>query len=176
MTRLSIRPACNGDLDAIMLIQARCYTAIVPESSRSMGAKLVAAPDSCFVASLGSAAPVAYLLALPWHFDDPPHLDEQGCQPPVDADTLYLHDLAVAPEARGSGAAEALVAAFMAALAASRLERASLIAIQGSAGWWARHGFAPVAMTPALAERLAGYGSDACYMSLRRPAGIQLSY
>lgn len=176
MTRLSIRPAREGDLDAILQIQARCYTAIIPESPRSMGAKLLAAPNSCFVASLGDETIVAYLLALPWRFDDPPHLDEQSCQLPVAADTLHLHDLAVAPEARGSGAAGALVAAFMTALAASRLGRASLIAIQGSAGWWARHGFAPVAMTPALAERLAGYGPDACYMSLLRPASIQLSY
>ncbi|WP_374484411.1 GNAT family N-acetyltransferase [Zoogloea sp.] len=176
MTRLFIRPAHRGDLDAILQIQARCYTAIIPESPRAMDAKLVAAPDSCFVACLGDDAPVAYLLSLPWRFDDPPHLDEQSCQPPVDADTLHLHDLAVTPEARGSGAAGALVAAFMTALAASRLGRASLIAIQGSAGWWARHAFAPVTMTPELAEHLASYGSDACYMSLQRPARIQLSY
>lgn len=134
-----------------------------------MSAKLAAAPGSCFVASLAGGAPVAYLLALPWRFDDPPHLDAPTCQLPADADTLYLHDLAVAPEARGSGAAGALVGAFMAALAASRIGRASLIAIQGSPSWWARHGFAPVAMTPALAERLAGYGPDACYMSLHQP-------
>lgn len=176
MTQASIRPARRGDLDAILQIQARCYTAIVPESPRSMGAKLAAAPASCFVAGLADGTPVAYLLALPWHFDDPPHLDAPTCQPPADADTLYLHDLAVAPEARGGGTADALVGAFMAALTASRIGRASLIAIQGSAGWWSRHGFAPVAMTPALAERLAGYGSDACYMSLLRPDPIPLSY
>jgi hypothetical protein len=59
-------------------------------------------PDSCFVASLADETPVAYLLALPWRFDDPPHLDAQTCQLPADADTLHLHDLAVAPEARGA--------------------------------------------------------------------------
>ena len=176
MSRPSIRPARRGDLNAILQIQARCYTAIVPESPDSMGAKLAAAPDSCFVASHTDGTPVAYLLALPWRFADPPHLDAPTCQLPADADTLYLHDLAVAPEARGSGAADALVGAFMAALAASRLGRASLIAIQGSAGWWARHGFEAVTATPALAERLAGYGPDACYMSLLQPGGIQPRY
>lgn len=170
LSRLAIRPALSGDLDAILQIQARCYTAIVPESPRSMGAKLAAAPNSCFVAGPAGGPPVAYLLALPWHFDDPPHLDAQTCQAPADADTLYLHDLAVAPEARGSGAAGALVDAFMTALSASGIGRASLIAIQGSAGWWARHGFEPVATTAALAQRLAGYGPDARYMSLLSPA------
>jgi ribosomal protein S18 acetylase RimI-like enzyme len=176
LTRPSIRPARRSDLDAILRIQARCYTAIVPESPGSMGAKLTAAPDSCFVAGRADGTPIAYLLALPWRFDDPPHLNAQACQVPADPDTLYLHDLAVAPEARGSGAADALVGAFMAALAASRLGRASLIAIQGSAGWWARHGFEPVAATPALSKRLAGYGPDARYMCLLHPGKVQLQY
>lgn len=176
MTRPIIRRAWRDDLNAILQIQARCYTAIVPESPCSMGAKLAAAPDSCFVASRADGVPVAYLLALPWRFDNPPHLDAQTCQPPADADTLHLHDLAVIPEARGSGAADALVGAFMAALVASRLGRASLIAIQGSAGWWARHGFETVTATPALAEHLAGYGPDARYMRLLQPSGIQPPY
>lgn len=129
-----------------------------------MGAKLSASPGTCFVACNAEAI-IAYLLALPWRFDDPPHLDALDCRIPTVADTLYLHDLAVAPEARGSGAARALIGAFVDALAASGIGRASLIAIQGSAAWWTRHGFAPVAATSQLTARLAGYGKDAVYMS-----------
>lgn len=165
---LLVRPACLADLPAILHIQARCYTAIVPESAASMGAKVAAAPDSCFIACRGEHI-VAYLLALPWRFDDPPCLDAAECALPEQPDTLYLHDLAVAPEARGSGAADALVHAFLAALGRLRLPRASLIAIQGSAPWWARYGFARVPVNDALSVRLAGYGNDASYMS--RSAG-----
>jgi len=165
---LLVRPARLADLPAILHIQARCYTAIVPESAASMGAKVVAAPDSSFVACQGEHI-VAYLLALPWRFDAPPCLDATECRLPEQPDTLYLHDLAVAPEARGSGAADALVQAFLAALGRLLLPRASLIAIQGSAPWWARHGFARVPVDDALRARLAGYGHDASYMS--RSAG-----
>ena len=161
---LLVRPARLADLPAILHIQARCYTAIVPESAASMGAKVVAAPDSSFVACRGEHI-VAYLLALPWRFDAPPCLDAAECQLPEQPDTLYLHDLAVAPEARGSGAANALVQAFLATLARLPLPRASLIAIQGSAPWWARHGFVRVPVDEALRTRLAGYGHDAQYMA-----------
>ena len=62
-----IRSAHLADLPAILHIQARCYSAIVPESAASMGAKLAAAPDTCFVACRGGHI-VAYLLALPWRW------------------------------------------------------------------------------------------------------------
>lgn len=159
----TVRNATPADLPAIMGIQARCYRAIVPESAVSMGAKLAASPATCFVAESRGAIQ-AYLLALPWHFASPPCLDAPACHLPAAPDTLYLHDLAVAPEARGGGAAGALLGAFLDALDTLRLPRASLIAIQDSAPWWARHGFAPVALDSALAERLDGYGHGACYM------------
>ena len=146
-----------------MDIQARCYSAIVPESNASMGAKLAASPATCFVAE-GCGGIEAYLLALPWHFHNPPCLDAAECRLPETPDTLYLHDLAVAPEARGSGAAAELVRAFLAAQTRLGLPRASLIAIQESASWWVRHGFRPVSVDAHLAQRLTTYGAGACYM------------
>ena len=164
LSTLSIHPACNADLPAILRIQSRCYTAIVPESAESMGAKLAASPATCFVAQRAGEV-VAYLLALPWRFDHPPHLDAPDCVLPEEPDTLYLHDLAVDPAARGSGASQALVKAFLTALTESGIGRASLIAIQGSAPWWEGHGFRAALTTPTLDARLAGYGSDVRYMS-----------
>lgn len=146
-----------------MAIQALCYTAIAPESAESMGAKLHAAPDSCFVV-LHAGQIAGYLLALPWRFDAPPTLDQPDSPLPDTPDTLYLHDLAIAPDARGSGAAQRLVSAFLTRLNASSLPRASLIAIQDSGSWWARHGFLPVPPDQALASRLRGYGDTAMYM------------
>ena len=162
----SIQPARNTDLPAILRIQSLCYTAIVPESAQSMGAKLTAAPDTCFVARSNGKI-TAYLLALPWSFDNPPHLDAPACVLPDNPDTLYLHDLAVEPAARGSGVSQALVKAFLLALSRSSIGRASLIAIQDSASWWAGHGFQAISPGPDLAARLASYGSDVHYMSRR---------
>lgn len=69
---MQIRPARLADLDAIMEIQAACYTAIVPESATSMGAKLAASPDTCRVALAPDGGLLGYLLALPWTAARPP--------------------------------------------------------------------------------------------------------
>lgn len=162
-----VRRARPDDLPAILAIQAQCYFAIVPESALSMGAKLAAAPESCFVAEADGQL-LAYLLALPWTHQAPPPLDAPACLPPRHPDTLYLHDLAVAPAARGRGAAQILVGAFLDFLGRSGLPRASLIAIQSSVPFWMGFGFRPVATTAEIADKLVGYGPDAHYMS--RPA------
>ena len=61
-----------------------------------------------------------------------------------------------------------LVQAFMGALQASALHSASLIAIQGSAPYWMRFGFAPAPLTPPLAAKLQTYGQGAQYLRLVR--------
>ena len=83
-------------------------------------------------------------------------------------DCLYLHDLAIAPAGRGAGVGKMLVQAFMGALQASALHSASLIAIQGSAPYWMRFGFAPAPLTPPLAAKLQTYGQGAQYLRLVR--------
>jgi ribosomal protein S18 acetylase RimI-like enzyme len=156
------------DMPAVLRIQAACYTAIVPESRQSLEAKLRAAPDTCLVAAApNDAIPddiAGYLVAMPWRRGAPPELDAPDCRLPQQPDCLYLHDLAVAPAARGSGAAGALVAAFMQRLHAYGLAHASLIAIQASQPFWQRHGFGVVALDAARQAGLAAYGEDIAYM------------
>ena len=158
-----IRPMLPADLHAVLAIQAACYTQIEPESKRSFDAKLAAAPASCFIASSGQQA-IGYLVALPWDFSNPPTLNQGSCVLPTAPDCLYLHDLAVAPAARATGAGRALVGAFFAHLQALQLPRASLIAIQDSAPYWRRHGFEAVIIEESLQARLASYGEDVQYM------------
>lgn len=157
----------SADLPAVLAIQSVCYTQIEPESRRSFEAKLAAAPASCFVAQ-GEDDVVGYLVALPGQFGAPPPLNADACHLPLSPDCLYLHDLAVAPAARATGAGRALVAAFFAQLEASRLARATLVAIQDSASYWQRYGFRAVAAGAALQARLASYGSDVQYMMFAR--------
>lgn len=169
---LHIRPARMADLPAIMRIQAQCYTAIVPESAASMGAKIQASPDTCLVASAGTDADLcAYFLAVPWRFDSPPSLDQAHCTLPAEPDCLYLHDLAVAPARRSTGAGHALVQKMLAVFRDSPFDKACLIAIQGARTYWQKHGFEPVLpLAPALHHQISGYGADARYMQLLRPS------
>jgi predicted N-acetyltransferase YhbS len=59
-------------------------------------------------------------------------------------DTLSLHDLAVAPEARGHGVARTLFAAVHALARERGFASVSLVAVQGSDPFWARLGFRAV--------------------------------
>lgn len=148
----------------ILRIQASCYPASTIETRTSLRAKLAASRSTCFVAG-DNGNTIGYLISLPWESANPPTLDAQSCRLPESPDCLYLHDLAVAPCARHSGAARGLVEAFFARLAALSLTRACLIAVQGSSTYWARHGFHVMPTTPALAVKLAGYGEDVRYMT-----------
>jgi predicted N-acetyltransferase YhbS len=115
------------------------------------------------IASLAGET-VGYLIALPWEFSNPPALNARTCELPSSPSCLYLHDLAVTPEARKSGAGRALVEAFLNRLKRSGLARASLVAVQDSAPYWERHGFRPVAPSEPLKAKLSTYGEGVQYM------------
>ena len=167
---INIRAAQTCDLPEIMKIQQLCYSSIEPESSQSMQAKLQTAGQTCLVAErVESVGLLAYFLAMPWMFANPPELDQPDCCLPEEPDCLYLHDLAVSPAARGTGAGRALVQAMLSRFEESGLARASLISIQNSAAFWASHGFVPVQnLTVSLRQKLSGYGPGAVYMHLSR--------
>jgi len=115
-----------ADLPAVLWIQALCYTDVTPESRQSLHSKLEASRSTCLIARIGQGV-AAYLISLPWHHGQPPALNEPTCRLPPSPNCLYLHDLAVAPQARASGAGRALVDAFLSRLKQSDLGRASLV-------------------------------------------------
>lgn len=154
-----------ADIPAVLEIQAVCYTELIPESEESLQAKLRASRTTCFIASLGGTV-VGYLISLPWEFANPPELNAVTCRLPNSADCLYLHDLAVAPSARKSGAGRALVEAFLTQLSGLALGRASLVAVQDSAPYWERYGFRAVLPSESLKAKLATYGKSVAYMEL----------
>lgn len=153
----------STDMGRVLVIQDTCYTDIVPESRQSLEAKLQASPSTCFVACVDNQL-VGYLVSVPWRLAAPPELNAPECSLPEVPDCLYLHDLAVFPAARRTGAGQALVNTFMQCLSKLELRHASLIAIQASMAYWQRHGFQPVAPDEALRAKLAGYGKEVTYM------------
>lgn len=158
-----IQPMQETDLDEVLTIQAQCYTEIEPESKASFNAKLLASPTTCFVAHDGNRI-AGYLMSLPWVFSAPPTLNDEKCQQPNKPDCLYLHDLAVAPFTRQLGVGQLLVNRFFEQLQNCKLQRASLVAIQGSVPYWSRYGFQPVLPDISLKQKLESYGSHVSYM------------
>ena len=162
-TVIDIRMMAAADIPAVLEIQAVCYTELTPESEVSLHAKLRASQSTCLIASLEGDT-VGYLISLPWTFSSPPVLNAETCRLPSSPDCLYLHDLAVTPGARKSGAGRALVEAFLTQLRELDLGRASLIAVQNSAPYWERYGFLAVPLSEPLKAKLATYGECVQYM------------
>jgi GNAT superfamily N-acetyltransferase len=152
-----------SDMDKVLLIQAACYGGDIPESRASLYAKLAASPASCFVA-VDREDVVAYLIALPWLSQAPPSLNAPDCELPVDPDCVYLHDLSVLPNARGTGIAGMLIAHFFMYCRQSAMTKASLVSVQNSAIFWRGFGFNRIALDAMLVKKLATYGDDAEFL------------
>jgi GNAT superfamily N-acetyltransferase len=117
--------------------------------------------NGCYLLEIGER-PAGYVLSHPWR-DEPPALDSMLGEIPADATTYYLHDLALLPVARRIGAASQIVGALTKHALARGFATMSLAAVNGSVGFWERHGFT-VAHRPDLAGKLASYESDARFM------------
>jgi GNAT superfamily N-acetyltransferase len=104
-----------------------------------------------------------YVLSHPWLSEEPPPLNASLDAVPAGATTYYIHDLALASAARGRGQGAAIVERLAAHAAASGFRSLTLVAVNRSCGFWKRLGFR-AAMTAALDEKLASYGSDALLM------------
>ena len=110
--------------------------------------------------------PAGYVLSHPWRFGDVPPLNALLGELPDPADTYYIHDLALLPVARRIGAASFITEALAKHARAHGFGTMSLVAVNGSQGFWERHEFAVVDQ-PQLAEKLASY-EDAARLMIRR--------
>ncbi|WP_264713715.1 GNAT family N-acetyltransferase [Limobrevibacterium gyesilva] len=130
-----------------------------PEDISIFAERLRLHPAGCFV--LDGAA--GYLVSHPWRALDPPALNHLLGALPAAPDTYYLHDIALLPRARGTGAAAAIVRAIIGHAAAAGLPGVSLIAVGASAPFWEAQGFIALD-NPAMAAKLASYGTGSRYM------------
>lgn len=125
--------------------------------------RLVLNPSGCFVLADGDGDPKGYLVAYPWRADAVPALNTLIEAIPADAAVMYLHDLALHPDARGGGHTGAVVEHLAESARQAGWPAVALVAVNAAAPFWARHGF-EVRETPQMAEKLASYGADARYM------------
>ena len=156
------RALSTFDLPAVEAIAAQVHPDF-PEDLAVFTERLRLAPDGSRFLELGGQ-PAGYMLAHPWRFGELPALNALLGEIPADADTFYLHDLALLPAARGTGAA-AMVVGDMLRLARLRgYPSASLVAVNGSLPFWYKHGFR-IAKRPELEGKLASYEPSAKLMS-----------
>ena len=160
--RLLIRPLEPGDISAALAIQSQAYPAFLREDEAAFASRIAIKASYCLAATRDGEL-VAYLLAHGWLGLAPPPV---GAILPAEApsDILFIHDLAVSPQGRGSGIGRDLVARAFELATRDGLDTAELIAVEGAAPYWASLGFEPVDCSAELAAKVAAYGPQACLM------------
>ena len=158
------RPLTTLDLPAVEAIAGQVHPAF-PEDLAVFAERHRLYPDGTRLLELDGVAS-GYLLSHPWRFKALPALNSLLGQIPPDADTYYLHDLALLPKARGTGAAAMIVGDILRHARQAGFPGISLVAVNGSLPFWYKHGFRAVA-APELSDRLASYEQGARLMDKR---------
>jgi GNAT superfamily N-acetyltransferase len=125
--------------------------------------RLALYPRGCFVLAESEGAARGYLIAYPWKAESAPPLNTVIEGLPPQPDLIYLHDLALHPEARGGGVTGAIVERLAEQATEDGWPAIALVAVNDAVGFWSRHGFVEQP-AEAMAAKLASYGADARYM------------
>lgn len=161
MSKPHWRPARISDLRAIVAIAAQIHPDL-PERADVFADKMALYPSGCRVLVADDAI-AGYGLAHPWMLHHIPPLDTFLDRLPVNADCLYIHDVAVLPDCRG-GVARAYVAEIEQLARASQIATLALVSVYTTRPLWERLGFHPVRAYADLRAKLASYGDNATYM------------
>lgn len=158
---MSIKPIAEDSWPAISTIEEQAYTAISPESEEVLKSKWQASPTTCAVYTNNENKIIGYILAHPWGNRSLPKLHQKT---PISGEStnLFLHDLAVAKRARGTGIANALVEDLLNKAIKFKFKKVTLIAVQGADIFWGKYGFKEV---PG-AQISSHYGVDAKLMKI----------
>jgi GNAT superfamily N-acetyltransferase len=158
------RPLTESDFPAVVSIADRVHVAY-PEDDDVIAERLHLYPEGCAILEF-DGTPAAYTITHPWLYGDPPALNMKLGALPEQPTTYYIHDVALLPEARGTGAASAIVEAIISEARKIAVSNLSLVAVNKSVPFWSRFGF-EVTNEPKLAAKLMSYDADARFMTLR---------
>jgi len=158
------RQMTQADLPAIKWV-ADVVHRDFPESDSVFEERLRLYAAGCFV--LGNDEQTAgYAVSHPWLYGKPPALNSLLQAIPSDADTYYVHDIALLGDARRSGSASSIVQTLVHHARQQAFPNLSLIAVSGSSPFWRKHGFSIVS-EPEIDGKLQSYGRDARFMTLQ---------
>lgn len=132
------------DFPAVLQVQQHCYPPSLIESRDALASRHRLSPDTCWVAERPGQV-LGYVFAHPWAGGRPPSLNRPLERLPETVDTLFIHDLALHPDARGHGLGPRLVQTVLGQGRRRGLRQARLVAVQGAARYWKRFGYQPCA-------------------------------
>ena len=136
------RPMREADLAALTAISDAVHGEFT-EPLAVFAERLALFPAGCRV--WGRAGAVGgYLISHPWPRDSSPPLGKLLGAIPPDADSYYLHDIALLPAERGAGAGRAALDFVIGQARAGGFADITRTAVHGADRYWAARGFAYV--------------------------------
>lgn len=150
-----------GDLASVSAVAKEVHPEF-PEDDAVFLNRLALHGNGSYVLEKGSII-IGYAITHPWKSFDIPALNTVLSALPEQPDTYYIHDIALLGAARGSGAAGKVIAILAGHAVESGFNTMSLVAVNGSSGFWEKQGF-EVADQPNLEPKLKTYSDDACFM------------
>ena len=106
--------------------------------------RLALYPAGCRIFEVGGDV-VGFLVTHPWHRDAVPKIGAMLGQVPQGTGSYYLHDIALLPAARGTGAGGAAMAFVLDQAANAGCDEIMLVAVHGADSYWTAQGFDYVA-------------------------------
>ena len=164
------RPMKQSDLADVCRIASLCHPDF-PEEDAVLEEKFNLSPSSCFILSdneSSSGSVYGYCLAHPYKMNSIPALDQLLHKLPEKCDTLYIHDLALLPEAQGGGNGKKAVELLLSVAERENFDKLSLVAVHGSQVFWQKNGFKLAKVSEMLKQKLLTYSEDARYMVYQR--------
>lgn len=149
------RPMAAADLSQVERV-ANIVHVNYPEDPAVFADRLALFAPGCLMAEEDGEI-LGYCLAHPGTLGDPPPLDTVLAALPATADCLYVHDVALLPQARGRHLGVALARLMEDVARAHGFAIIALTAVNNSDGFWSAQGY-----QPQPCAKLASYG-DATY-------------
>ena len=140
---MTFRPLTRDDIPELHRIEAESYIPALHESDESFLRLIELFPEGAF-GCFDDDGLCGYAFAAPTRAGETLALRSVVDQIPPDADTFYIHDVAVAHRCRGRGVARQLVERLLDLARARGFTRSELVSVQGSAPFWSRFGFEPL--------------------------------
>lgn len=154
-------PLLESDISKVDRI-ARQVHPTLPERPEIFAEKLRLFPGGCFKFMFDGKMH-GYALSHPWMLYSIPPLDDFLHTLPDNPDCLYIHDVAVLPQARGHGAAGLFIAEVAKVAQQMQIRHLACVSVYGTDVLWSRFGFRVV--SDKLRGTLTSYGESAKYLT-----------
>jgi ribosomal protein S18 acetylase RimI-like enzyme len=137
---MHIRPLTRDDVPAIHALEVEAYLPSLHESADAFVRLIEIYPDGAFGA-FDEDGLCGYAFGVPLAGGTTLALRSPLAAVPPDADTFYIHDVAVASRCRGRGVGSMLASRLVDLARARGFRRSELVSVQGSAPFWEKFGF-----------------------------------